>query len=202
MSVLTPPTSPLLPPSLPVYRFTVDEYHRLIQTGFLTEDSNVELLEGLLVPKMSRNPPRDIALELADEAIRPRLPAGWRIRNQSAVTTTDSEPEPDLSVVRGDARSRRGRHPRASEVGLLVEVSDTTLTRDREDKGRLYARAEIGCYWIVNLIDRHIEVYSDPTGPTEAPTYRQRQVYRVGDVVPLVLDGQLVAEIPVADLLP
>src|SRR5436305_4096318 len=86
-----------LPPA-PVRRFTVDEYHRMIQTGILEEDDSVELLEGWIVLKMPRNPPHDVAIDLAREAIETRLPAGWRVRVQSAITTSDSEPEPDLAV--------------------------------------------------------------------------------------------------------
>src|SRR5262249_32996457 len=148
-----------------------------------------ELLEGLIVPKMTRNPQYDIALELVDEALRGRLPAGWRLRIQSAITTDDSEPEPDLAVVRGDARSRGGRHPGPPDLGLVVEVADTSLAQDRQEKGRLYARAGIACYWIVNLVDRQIEVYTDPTGPGPSPVYRQRLDFVAADAVPLVLDG-------------
>jgi Putative restriction endonuclease len=183
-------------------RFTVDEYHRMIEAGILTEDDPVELLGGWIVLKMPHNPPHDNALELADEAIRARLPTGWRLRIQSAIITTDSEPEPDLAVVRGTARVRQGRHPGPADIGLLLEVADSTLLSDGQDKGPLYAAAGIGCYWILNLVDRQVEVYTDPTGPDANPVYRRRQDYRPGDAVPLVLDGQQVVQIPVADLLP
>ena len=91
---LPPRGSPL--PTLLLRRFTVDEYHQMIQAGILGEDEPVELLEGWIVIKMPRNPEQDLALEKADIAIRDRLPAGWRIRIQSAITTDDSEPEPTL----------------------------------------------------------------------------------------------------------
>lgn len=96
----------------PVRRFSVDEYHRMIQAGILTEDDAVELLEGWIVPKMPRNPPHDGTIQIADEVLRPRLPAGWQLRIQSALTMPDSEPEPDLVVVRGDARTYLNRHTR------------------------------------------------------------------------------------------
>jgi Uma2 family endonuclease len=75
------------------------------------------------------------------------------------------------------------------------------LLGDRQDKGRIYARAGIAFYWIVNLIDRQIEVYSSPSGPTASPGYAQRQDYQLGDAVPLVLDGATVVTISVGDLL-
>lgn len=183
-------------------RFTVAEYHKLIDLGILTEDDNLELLEGYLVHKMTRKPPHDGTLDLIRETLRPLLPAGWMLRIQAAITLSDSEPEPDGAIVRGNARSYLARHPGPADVGLVAEVADSTLSADRIDKCRIYARAGIACYWIVNLNDRQIEVYTAPSGPTPSPGYGQRVDYRVGDQVPLVLDGATAAAIPVQDLLP
>jgi Uma2 family endonuclease len=186
----------------PYRQFTVDEYHCMIQTGIITEEDPVELLEGWIVRKMSENPPHDCALELAVELLRARLPAGWGVRVQSAITTADSEPEPDLVVVRGSARNRREHHPGPQDLALVVEMANTTLARDRGEKARLYARGRVACYWIVNLIDRKIEVYTDPTGPDTNPTFRHRQDYGAADSVPLVIEGKEVAQIPVKEFLP
>lgn len=203
MSIISPPLGGgFPPPSFPVRRFTVDEYHRMVQCSILTEDDRVELLEGWIVHKMPHNPPHDGTIEVAEDRLRGLLPAGWRIRVQSAITTSDSEPEPDIAVVRGTARSFLTRHPGPPDIGLLIEVSDTTLPRDRTEKARLFARAKIGCYWIINLVDRQIEVYTDPSGPADEPGYKVRQDYGIQDSVPLVLDGQEVARIPANELLP
>jgi Uma2 family endonuclease len=183
-------------------RFTVDEYHRLIELGILTEDDNLELIDGYLVQKMSRNPPHDGTLHDLFKRLLAVLPPGWDIRGQSAVTLTRSEPEPDLAVVRAEATGYRTRHPTAADVGLVIEVADSTLPGDRADKGRIYAEAGIGCYWIVNIPDRQVEVYTSPSGPTASPAYGQRQDYRAADLVPVVLDGNTVAGFPVQDLLP
>ncbi|MBL8793754.1 MAG: Uma2 family endonuclease [Planctomycetia bacterium] len=183
-------------------RFTVAEYHQLIQLGVLTENDRVELLEGWLVHKMPHNPPHDGTIQVANESLIGRLPAGWKTRIQSSITTADSEPEPDITVVRGDARTYLLRHPGPSDIGTLIEVADSTLHLDRGDKARLYARAGIVIYWIINLVDRQVEVYTDPTGPDAAPRYRQRQDYPETASVPLVLDGQQLTLIPVRDLLP
>src|SRR5262249_8406459 len=110
--------------------------------------------------------------------------------------------EPDIVVASGSVRSYLNHHPRPQEIALLIEVADSTLIRDRQDKGRLYARASIICYWIINLVDRQVEVYTDPTGPGRSPSYRQQQIYGVADSVPLVIGGREVARIPVTDLLP
>lgn len=85
---------------------------------------------------------------------------------------------------------------------MLVEVADSTLDSDRIDKGRIYARAGIVCYWIVNLVNQQIEVYSSPSGPTSVPTFAQLSDYRIGGRVPLQLDGKTVAALAVQDVLP
>lgn len=202
--VASPSTSyPQLPlPPYPVWRFSVDEYHRLLENGILTEDSRVELLEGWIVPKLPHSPAHDRSIELTDEALRRLLPPLWRIRIQSVITTDDSEPEPDLAVVRGSIRGAGNRHPAPSEIGQLVEVSESTLASDRIGKGRLYAQANIPIYWIINLVEAHLEVYTDPSGPAAPATYRRRQDYLPGDLVPVVLDGQPIGSVAVSDLLP
>ncbi len=174
----------------------------MIEAGVLPEDERVELLEGWIVPKMPHHPPHDGTIDITEERLRGALPAGWRIRVQSAITTSDSEPEPDVAVVRGTARSFLTRHPGPADIGLLIEVSESTLQRDRTEKARLYARAQIGWYWLINLVDRQVEVHSDPTGPVAEPAFRQVRVYGIQDSVPFVLDGVEVASIPVSDILP
>ena len=152
--------------------------------------------------KMPHNPPHDGTIELATDSFTPILPKGWRLRIQSAITLTDSEPEPDIAVVRGDKRTFTTRHPVPGDIGLLVEVSESTLDSDRLDKSRIYARSNVVCYWIINLVDHQIEVYTQPSGPVASPAYGSKQVYGVNDSVPLVLDGVSVATIAVRDLLP
>src|SRR6266542_1807938 len=92
------------PPPGPVRQFTVAEYHRLIQTGILTDEDKVELLNGYVVHKMPRNPSHDLSVMLAQELLRARIPAGWCVRGQCSVTLATSEPEPDVSIVRGSQR--------------------------------------------------------------------------------------------------
>src|SRR5687768_2163868 len=101
MSVLSRP--PLIPP-FPVRRFTVDEYHQMIDAGVLGEDDDVELLQGWIVPKMSRKPAHDSVLDNTRELIEGKILPPWRVRSQCAITTPDSEPEPDIALVRGPAR--------------------------------------------------------------------------------------------------
>jgi Uma2 family endonuclease len=183
-------------------RFSVLEYHRLIELGMLTEDDNLELLDGYVVHKLSRTPPHDAAIQKALKRWVRLLPPGWDLRVQSAITLSESEPEPDFAVVRGDETAYLTRHPHAADIGLVVEVSDTTLPGDRDDKGRIYAQAGIPCYWIVNINDRQVEVYTAPSGAVADSRFGQRVDYRAGDNVPLNLAGAAPVAVAVLDLLP
>lgn len=189
-------------PPCPVRKFTVAEYHQMMQAGILTENDSVELIEGWIVPKRPHNPPHDATIDQARELLQASLPAGWRVRIQSAITTAESEPEPDIVVTPGPASRYATRHPEPHEIALVAEVADSSLSFDRGDKCLAYARAAIVCYWIINLVHRQVEVYTDPTGPAANPTYRQRTDCGPADSVPLVITGQQVGLIPVANLLP
>ncbi|SRR5581483_4582948 len=183
-------------------RWTVRQYQRMIETGILTDEDQVELLENYVVLKMPRNPLHDNSIDRIAETLYPLKPAGWRLRIQSAVTLPDSQPEPDFTFARGDARTFANRRPEPAEIGLLVEVADTSLSRDLQDKARIYARAGIPVYWVVNLVDRQVEVFADPDPAAAPPAYRSRQAYGPGVPVPLVLDGAAIGSVPAADLLP
>lgn len=182
--------------------FSVARYQRMIESGILTSEDKVELLESYLVLKMPHNPPHDGTLDLVKAAIPARIPSGWLYRIQQTIVLSDSQPEPDFALVRGTPRTYLTRHPGPADVGLILEVADSSPLRDQRDKTRIYARAAISIYWIVNLVDRRIEVYTQPTGPTVVPTYAASQLYHSGDTVPLVLDGSTAGTVSVDDLLP
>ena len=204
MFTLSPVASPPIPLSWvgSLRRFSVEEYHQMIEAGILDENDNVELIEGYVVNKMSRNPPHDGTIQLVSDLLREVLPPGWCVRDQSAVTLASSEPEPDVCIARGTRRAFLTQHPQAADVGLVVEVSDSTLAWDRSEKARIYARAGIETYWIVNLVDRRLEVHTGPSGPTASPSYARRDDVPVGGSVSLVLDGVVIATLAVGDLLP
>jgi Uma2 family endonuclease len=183
-------------------RFTVSRYQRMIETGILTPDDKVELLDNYLVLKMPRIPLQDGTIDVIKAVLPALVPTGWLLRIQQTIVLADSQPEPDFAIVRGTPRSYLTRPPTAPDVGLLIEVADLSLLPDQRDKTRIYARGGIPVYWIVNLVDRRIEVYSQPSGPSAAPAYGSFQVYQPGDAVPVVLDGSTVATAPVSDLLP
>ena len=127
-----------------------------------------------------------------------RLPDGSPGTEQPIRIPAYDEPEPDVAVVRGSNEDYRHRHPGPADVGLLVEVSLTTLDLDRGQKLAAYATAGIPIYWIVNLVDRQVEVYTGP-GPG---AYQARVDYKPGQAVPLVIDGQHLGDIAVDDILP
>lgn len=198
---LTTESNSVVPIEL-IWRLSVEQYHAMIQAGILTEDDPVELLEGWLVTKMPKNPKHSLATQLIQEALTRLLFPGWHVNVQEPVTTGDSEPEPDVLVVRGDRRQYTDRHPGPREVALIVEVADSSLRRDQVLKKRLYAAAGILVYWVVNLPEARIEVYTDPSGPAEQPDYRQRRDYAQSDMVPVILDGVEIGRLPVHELLP
>jgi Uma2 family endonuclease len=163
----------------------------------------VELLEGWIVQKMPRNPPHDAVISvLHNRVLNPKLPPGRFCRGQSAIVTDAGKPEPDIAIVRGSELDYLDHHPRPRDLASVIEVSDTTLADDRAIKGPSYARVAIPVYWIVNLVDLQVEVYSDPTGADPTPAYRFRQDYRPGEQVPLVISGQTIALVAVNDMLP
>ncbi len=207
MSVIAQPISlPPAPseavPDVPIYRLTVEQYLAMAEAGILTEEAPVELLEGWLVEKMTKRPPHMVATGLLVDLFPRLLPAGWLLTVQDPIATPDSLPEPDAAIVRGARRDYRERRPTAADVAMVVEVADTSLQQDRGTKKRLYARAGIPIYWIVNLGERQIEVYTEPTGPAEEPDYRQRQDYGPADMIPVRLDGAEVGALAVRELLP
>jgi Uma2 family endonuclease len=174
----------------------------MIDTGLLQEGEPIELLEGYLVEKGMRNPPHDGAVTRLTNRLPRRVPTGWVTRVQCATALGESEPEPDGAVVRGDDTAYDTRLPGPQDFGLVIEVSDSTLTFDRRDKGRIYSRVGIPVYWIVNIPDRQVEVYTDPDPAAPQPAYRTRTDYVPGQDIPLVLDGATVGGVPVTDLLP
>jgi Uma2 family endonuclease len=196
-----PAIIPRVPP-FPIYQISVQKYQDMIQKRILTEEDPVELLEGWIVTKMPRHPAHDTAIDLTEAALRPLLPAGWRVRVQNAITTDDSQPEPDIAIVLGDLRAFAARHPGPTDIGFVVEVAESSLDTDRIEKGRIYARAAIPVYWIINLVDRQVEVYSDPDPRSTPPAYRRRETYLPGQSVPLVLKGQAIAQVAAQDFLP
>ena len=183
-------------------RFTVDEYHAMIKAGVFDADENFELLEGWIVHKMPKYPPHWIATDSLADALRALGLIGFFVHAQNPVTTKDSEPEPDVAIIRGQRRDYRDGNPDPKEAPLLVEVADSSLSRDRRWKKRIYARARVPVYWIVNIPDRQVEIYTQPSGPVTKPTYKNCEIVTADGDLPVVIDGREVGRIAVKDILP
>jgi Uma2 family endonuclease len=180
-------------------RWNRREYDRLIELGILHEDEPIELLAGRLVVAEPKRPPHAVATDLVASALRHAFGPGWTVRTQAPIALDDlSEPEPDLAVVQGDARAYRDAHP--TRPVLAVEIAESSLRLDRGLKHRLYAQAGLQEYWIVNLVDRVLEVYREPVRRGRRSVYGSVEILGPeGVVTPLAAPG---ARINVADLLP
>ena len=195
----SPPAPLMLPPGLVPYRLTVDQYEAMVDAGILTEHHRLELIEGILVKKMTKKPDHSAGSESCWRTIHRLLPPGWHVRIEKLVRipTRDSMPEPDVSVARGDHNDYVEVDPGAADVALVVEVARSSLAADRA-LAKTYAGGGIPVYWIVNVADRQLEVYANPAeGAYPAPVILPESA-----TVDLILAGQVVAQLPVAELLP
>ena len=171
--------------TVPTKRWTRLEYDRLIEKGVFGTEDRIELLGGALVVREPQGSPHAMGIRMAEEALRRVFAAGWDVRGQLPVALDDdSEPEPDISVVPGSFRDYRHGHP--PRAVLIVEVAESSLSLDRALKGSLYARALVPEYWIVNLVDRALEVHRDPAADAAARygwRYTTVATLRVGETV-------------------
>lgn len=215
-TVMEAPAAPVVPVALPAlpapstpsaltpesYRLSVAQYHAMARSGIFRSGERIELIEGLLVRKMTVNNAHIFATGYLCDLLVPWARAGWFVNCQMPITTKDSEPEPDIAVVRGDRRQFlvQDCKPGPAEIEFLIEVSDSSLVYDQTTKLQLYARANIPRYWIVDVEGHQVSVYSDPTGPSGAPTYQHRQNFVPGQEIPVLLAGQEVGRVVVAEL--
>lgn len=182
-------------------RLSVSDYHRLIACELLGPNDRLELLRGMLVEKRIHSPRHAALIGILQTALQRLLAGSFAIRTQVPITLSDSEPEPDLTIVRGELIDYLTRHPGPQDTVLAIEISDSSLLTDRY-KGEIYAEAGIPYYWIVNLSERRVEVYSQPTMTAEGVRYGQPRIYSPGETIPLIVAGQEVGNIAADRLLP
>lgn len=182
-------------------RMSLAEYHRLIEIGFFTPDDKVELLDGYLVRKMPQDDPHAVIVDILPDLLKDRLPSGWTVRAQLPITLSgNSEPEPDAVVCLGPKKRYLGGHPTGKDIPIAIEVADTTIRRDRTIKLSIYSRNRIPSYWIVNIPARTVEVYTSPV-VGRSPRYRTRTDYVLGTRIPIIIEGETVAELGVDEIL-
>ena len=192
MTTIALPSSRPAPAGPQPLRWTCAEFHRFGDMGVF-EGRRAMLINGIILEEGPMNPPHAITLELVEEALRTGLGTGWRIRSQSPlVLGQDLDPEPDFAVMVGTPRGNSG-HPTTAD--LVVEVADSSLNFDTNEKRLLYARAGIREYWVVDINGRRLLVYRAP----QAGDYASQQTFGPADVVsPLAAPAAVVR---IADLL-
>jgi Uma2 family endonuclease len=198
--MVTPPaTAPSPQLASGLYRITVRQYDRMIDDGWIGENDRVVLIEGLVVNKMGRKRPHVVAGNKGLRSLSVIIPHGWYVAKEDPIVVSDwSKPEPDLAVVRGKAEDYIERDVTATDVALVIEIAESSLAIDQTDMTRVYAASEIPFYWIVNLVDHQLEVYSNPG----LASYSSVLVLKPGQDVPVIIDGVEVGRIAVADMLP
>jgi Uma2 family endonuclease len=209
-----PKDPPRLAGLLELWPLSVEQFERMIAAGILGEDDPIELLQGYMValdrgggPGMPPGPKHALTTDRVTKQLTKKLPEPWVVRGQNpirlgqiSIPGASSEPEPAVAVVRGPDTRFAEHLPGPEDIRLLVEVSDSSLSSDREFKGEWYAKAGIPLYWIVNLIDRQLEVYSDPDPGTGK--YRSRVILGEDQQVVLQWEGLEPITFSVKDFLP
>ncbi len=197
---MTPLADPGWIPS-PLYRMTVEQYEAMVASGAFCTKDRFHLINGYLVAKMTQNPPHGVADELCGAELARIVPADrYHIRGAKPIRLPGqaSVPEPDRCVVRGTIRDYEDLHPGRDDIYLVVEVADSSLAGDRQMATEINGPAGVPTYWIINLVHRQVEVYTDPT----PEGYRSSTVFTEVQSVPLVIDGQPLGQVAVADILP
>jgi Uma2 family endonuclease len=205
VTVASDPSHDVAPPGSEPFGLTAEAFLRGVEHDLFPTDRRVFLWEGRLYEKMAKKLAHAAATETAREAIGKALPEGWGFWGENPILADEfTAPLPDLAVVRGNARDYFARRtvPRAEEVGLVIEAADRTLGDDLTTTLRKYAAAGLPVYWVLNLVDWRVEVFSGPRVEGGVPSYSSRTTHVPGGDVPLVLDGVEVARIPVDAILP
>ncbi|MBI3246203.1 MAG: Uma2 family endonuclease [Deltaproteobacteria bacterium] len=182
--------------------WTREEYYKMAELGVLKPGERVELIGGRIVGMASQYSPHFTAIRLVEDAMRAIFASGYDIRTQGPLDiSSSSQPEPDVAVVRGTVRDYAKAHPTTAE--LVVEVSESTLAYDRGEKASLYASAGIPDYWVLNLVDRCVEIFRDPIPMPSQPYgygYRSHAHYFPTDTIAPLAAPQ--SAVKVEDVLP
>ena len=146
-----------------IRKWTVKEYHKLGEMGFFHPEERVELLSGNIIKMSAKGTAHTSALGRTDRLLQNLFENLAWVRLQDPIALDDnSEPEPDIAVVRIDPFDYATHHPTPSEVYLIIEVADSSLTFDREIKAKAYARSGITDYWVLNVNERQLHVFREP----------------------------------------
>jgi Uma2 family endonuclease len=188
---------------------SVEQYHKMIDTGILEEGAPIELLDGYLFRKdrsaagadpMTVGTFHAYSVSKLGWLLR-GVEGVWHYRTQQPITVMpDSEPEPDGAIVRGTPDDYADRHPTPADVSCLIAVADSSLRDDRLVKSRIYADARIPQYIIVNLLDKIVEVYSNPVAGSGR--YAKMEPFHRGQTAPVALPSGQSVDLAVHQILP
>lgn len=178
------------------FLWSLERYHKAIDTGVFTEEDKIELLYGQIYHLMPAGTPHEECVSLLGEFFRYRFGREYRYREEKSITIPNlaSEPEPDFVVVLN--KSYANQRPQLEDILFLAEVANSSLRHDRKIKVELYAEANLAEYWIINLVSRNIEVYLNPS-PDEK-VYGSVNHYKESETFTSPFAGEVV----VAELLP
>jgi Uma2 family endonuclease len=189
-----------------LYRISLDVYRAMGDLGLILPEDRVELLDGLLVKRMTKGPRHVTVTYRLIKYLDANLPAGWTVRKEDPIELPagpagDSAPEPDVAVVVGSLETYGETHPGPGAVALVVEVATkpSMVARDRRGLAR-YAWAGLPAAWIVNLVNETVEVFTQPSGMVPDPRYGESAIRRKGDVLEIRIGAETVA-VPVEVLL-
>jgi len=183
-----------------LHRFTIEQYEAMVRSGAFNKRDRIHLINGYIVTKpMTQNTPHSTADELCGKCLGRVFSTGWHVRSGKPIRIPErsSMPEPDRYVARGDIRDYLARDPEPADVPLVVEIADSSL-RDDISLAQVYGAGGIPVYWLVNLVDCQVEVFSEPC----PGGYQSHQVFKPGQEISVVVDGIEVGRIAVSEIRP
>jgi Uma2 family endonuclease len=178
-------------------RFTIAEYDRLAELGFFSEDDRVELIRGEIISMVSKGKPHSVCETRLERELFKLVGERATLRGQQPIIIADySEPEPDRVIVKNRPDDYLSNHPTPDDILLLIEIADSSLKYDQEVKLPLYAEAGIADYWIFNLVENHLEFYSEPLHDFQGRFgYRKKIIYLANELVDLPCFPDLVLDL-------
>lgn len=169
-------------------KWKVEDYHRLIEAGILS-DRPVELLAGEIIEKPPEEPLHSYVTDGLANYLRNLLQNQAVVREAHPITLSDSEPEPDLAIVRPPRSLYRQHHPYAEDIFWLVEISQSTLRYDLKEKKKIYAKAGIKEYWVADAVGRRVHIFRQPQGED----YQFQSILTQGNIAPEAFPNLAVA---------
>lgn len=163
-----------------LYKWSVEDYHQIIESGVL-EGKSVELLEGEIITMSPEKPIHSSSIDTIAEYLRNILRGIAKVREAHPITLDNSEPEPDIAIVRFNENNYFEHHPYAEDIYWLIEVANKTLTKDLEEKSIIYSRNRIIEYWVIDLVNQKLWVLTNP----QNNSYLNKQEFSNGIINPV-----------------